>query len=262
MKKATLITVFLLLFSINFVSCDTEPIDNNALENAGDNGGTDDGGDDGSDDDNDGGTDDDGGTGTADGSYWPMALNNSWTYDQDGKTEEPMKLIGKKTVNGKAYFATEHFFSNAGSDGLTGAATILLRQSEGSYYALISVEIPENEGVSISVSPYELILLKDNLDVGKTWSQKVFQVTSFGIPGIPDVTTQIDVLGTILEKGITFTDNGKQYKDVIKCKVKQTIGGTVLTTTYWFAKNIGPLKSQTVGDGVNSTTTLLSYKLN
>ena len=261
MKKIKFITAFLLLFAVVFVSCDTEPLDNDLLENdGGGNGngngsGDDDGDDDGGEDDGSGGENGDAGT------YWPMAVNNVWTYEMDGKTQDPMKITSTVKVEGETYYRTDNFFSNAGNQGLTGQATFLLRQKSGDYSVRISVDIPEANGIPIKISPYEIILLKDYLEVGKTWTQKLKQTTSYGNSGIPDVVSQIDILGTIIEKNTTLQVNGKQYKDIIKCSVKQTNLGMTFTTYYWFAKNIGPVKTQTEGDATY-TSGLLSYKLN
>lgn len=264
MKKSIIRSlVIVLITAIGFVSCDTEPVDpvlndnNNNGENPGNNPGT------------NPGTE----PGTSDGDYWPYAINNQWVFEQDGEANQPMKITSTESVNNKTYYKIDHFFENEGTgDGFTGNATMLLRKEGGSYSVRVSVEIPSEEGMSITVSPFEYIFLKDNLEVGQTWTDTAEQVTSYEIEGspipMPDVVMNLTFEGKILAKDVTVTVNGVTYNDVIKISFKQTavIEGmgteTVTNSEIWFAKNIGPVKSVANAGTDTFTQELQSYILN
>jgi hypothetical protein len=261
MKKIKFLPVFFILFAIAFTSCDTEPVDSNLYDYVP----VDNGGDDGGDDDGGGG--DDGGTSSGD--YWPMAVNNQWTYREDGVVSDPMKIISTQTVDGNTYYRVNRSFVNSGTDDLTGDAVMLLRKTNGSYNTRISVTIDAEEGMpGLSVAPYEFTMFKDNLDAGQTWTQTVDQVTSYDMEGIPDVTTTLNFTGTIMEKNISLEVEGHTYTNVIKSKLVmqiETMGiSSTITTYYWFAKDVGPIKTENdLGNlGEDYDVTLLSYTLN
>lgn len=252
MKKIKILFAFLTMFSaMIFVSCETEPVDPVLNENQGENPGTN--------------------PGTSEGDYFPMAVNNQWVFSDNGVAMEPMKIVGTETVNSSTYYKVDQFFTNAGTAGLTGSAKMLLRKNGGEYSVRVSVQIPEEEGVSITVSPFEFTFLKDNLAAGATWTQDVTQTTTMELPGtpIPPVVMTIKFTGTILEKNVTAEVNGETYNDVIKVKLTQQVMASPTTpsdieisTEMWFSKNIGPIKSQTNEGGVNTNQVLESYIIN
>jgi hypothetical protein len=265
MKKIKSLSVLFVLFSaLTLISCDTEPVDpvltdNIDPENPGTNPGT------------DPGTD----PGTSEGDYFPMALNNEWVFALDGVMQDPMKITGTVTVNNKSYYKINQFFSNAGSGEFTGSAVMLLRKDGGNYSVRVSVDIPVQEGMSISVSPFEYIILKDNLAVGETWTETTTQTTSYDMPEspvpLPDVVMNLTFNGKILEKGVTAVVNGVTYNDVIKMNLKQTsviegfgegVPPTITNTEVWFAKNIGPIKAVSTSEGFSATNELQSYVVN
>ncbi|MFP9100882.1 hypothetical protein ACLI09_17685 [Flavobacterium sp. RHBU_24] len=271
MKNIKLISFFLLLLtSMGLTSCDTEPIDQNIVnQNPDDDGGGDD---DGGDDD---GGDDDGGS--TSGDYWPFALNNQWQFESsEPQNDSPMKIIGTETIEGTQYYRVNHFFQASGTDSQTGTAIVLLRKDGNTWYERVQVNLPSNEGLEINTSPYELPILKD-LAVGQTWTHSTAQITSYESDPdfpieIPDVVTDIDIEGTVLEKGVSATVNGTAYTDVIKIRFDQvftTYPGegfpdvvTTTSTEIWFAKNIGPIRSETTLDTGTSLTELVSYIVN
>lgn len=259
MKKIKSLSFFLMLFSvITFVSCETEPVDpvlSGGL-NEGENPGT------------DPGTD----PGTSQGDYWPMAINNQWVFSENGETLDPMKITGTENVGGNSYFKIDQFFTNAGTSELTGSAVMLLRKNGGDYSVRVSVNIPDQEGVSITVTPFEFSFLKDNLAAGESWTQTVTQTTTTVIPGfpmeIPPVNLTLKFTGTIVEKNATAQINGVTYTDVIKVKLLQETEPTMgmpaasVTTNLWFSKNVGPIKSVSVEEGFENNQELKSYILN
>ncbi|MDV6170048.1 hypothetical protein R1T16_16540 [Flavobacterium sp. DG1-102-2] len=249
MKKITRLSVLFMLFSATFVSCDTEPVDPVLSENIGEeNPGT------------DPGTD----PATSSGDYFPLAVNNQWIFLKDGAPIEPIKIIATQTINDKQYYKVNQYFEDAGTAEMTGTAVIYFRKDGGSYIQRVTVDVPDQEGMHMTVSPYEYIMLKDNLDVGQTWTQTVTQVTTYEVPSnfpidMPDITTILTIDGKILEKDVTAIVNGHTYENVIKISLKQTaviegmgtgLPPTVINSELWFAKNVGPIKSSASAPGM------------
>jgi len=266
MKKITL-TTFLVVFLSVFTACDVEPIDPVVNDYVPEDSGS------GEEEGEEDGGGNNGGGSSAVGDYWPFAVNNEWTYEYAGNDTEnfdPMKIIGTEVINGKTYYRMNHYFQDSGTDDMTGTAKIYLRKENGAYFQRTSVDIPDENGIEITVSPYELTVLKD-LEVNQTWEESVVQTTSYYFAGmtIPSFDMTINVKGTILEKGITMTVAGETYTDVIKEKFEQTINNDLLSTDpivtvsyVWFAKNVGPIKTESVAGSLNYSMTLTSYTIN
>lgn len=265
MKKLRFFSLFLFVGLSVLTSCDTEPVDSNLYN---DNPNNENPGDD-DDDDNPGG-------GTADGDYWPLALNNQWLFESDEpQNDNPMKIIGTETIDGNLYYKVNYAFQDSGTDDLTGTAVIYFRKDGDSYSQRVEVTVPDEDGIEITTSPYELTLLKAGLDAGQSWTQNVTQVTSYNMPDfpvdMPDAITHIDLTGTIIEKGVSLTVGTATYNDVIKVKLVQDISteamgveipGVTTTTYIWFAKNVGPIRSISSGGGIESQSDLVSYIIN
>lgn len=255
MKKITFFATFLIVMASAFTSCETEPIDPVLLDYENEIG-TDDG-----EDTDDTGSDD----GNSDGDYWPMALNNEWLFDSTEENFDSMKIIGTETIGGAMYYELDNFFTPETTEGqITGTAHTYIRKEGGSYSQLVTVTFPPAEpGMpTISVSPYELTFLKDNLAVGGTWTDTATQTTTFDIPGFPPFEIVIALEGTIMEKGVTLTVEGETYDDVIKSKLEQNVAGMSVVSYNWFAKNVGLIKSESTGSGINSTMVLTDYTVN
>ena len=260
MKRTTLIASLLVLISFSLISCEADSIDPvyyiNNNNNPGPVNNNPPGGDDDDDDD----------PVASEGDYWPMAVNNEWDYVYTGDFEEdpaPMKIIGTEVIGGVTYYKINHYFQESGTDELTGEADIHLRKDGGTYYERVSVDIPAADGLpSITVAPYELIVFKDNLEVGESWTQTVVQTTTYGMSGFPPVTLTLTYKGTIMQKDLTVTVEGETYTDVIKEKFVQTVMGTDYTVYVWFAKNVGPIKSESIDEGLSYQTALTSYIIN
>lgn len=262
MKRLKHLSLFVVLFSaLSFVSCDTEPVDpvlvdNNENPNP-----------------NNPNPNNPNNPGSSTGDYWPMAVNNEWVFVEGGELNEPMKIVGTETISGATYYKINYSFVDAGSDGMTGTANTGIRKNGADYSMRVSVEVPDENGIQINVSPYEFIVLKDDLAAGGTWSQSVVQTTTYvtelPIP-MPPIELMLNFTGTILEKDVTATVNGETYNNVIKVKLNQEVtldpnlgGGTTTTETIlWYAKDIGPIRSQSTGGGLNILQELDSYIIN
>ncbi|KGO78639.1 hypothetical protein [Flavobacterium beibuense] len=254
-RRLSALVLFLSAFS--FVSCDSEPVDPVLLDNVNnpENPGTN--------------PNNPTNPGTSDGSYWPMAVNNEWVFDIEDEGESTMLLTGTQTIGGNLYYTSSTGFVDAGTDNFTGESSSGIRHNNGDYSIRVSVDIPDQQGMQITVSPYEYTLLKDYLEPGQSWIEDVQQTTSYQVEGvtIPPIVMDIHLESIIQEKGISVDVNGTTYEDVIKVKQTMVYGSelgnlTNVTVYFWFAKNVGPIKSETQSAGYTTSSTLVSYTLN
>ena len=254
MKKQSFLVYLFLVFIAFSSSCsdEFEPVDP-AIQIPSNGGGNNGGG------RNNGGGGNNGG-GVSTGDYWPMTINNQWIFSQSGVDQPPMKIIGTEQYNGKTYFTYDNLFgvSTAG-DEFEGI--IATRKENGVYYYLVAVNIPSVDGSpEISVSPLEIIVLKDFLEVNETWTQNLTQTTT--ITGVPPITTAVNITGKVLERDATLEVGSTTFENVIKVEVIQNTQGQVNTNYYWFAKDIGVIKYQNIIQGTNTTSELVSYTIN
>ena len=237
MKKIkTLLTIFVIITSLSFISCENEPLDQSLLGNN---------------------LPDNGTGGTSTGDYYPTAINNTWTLQQNGTNLAPNKIIGTEVINGLTYYKF-----NPTTTGNISLNTYV-RKSNGSYFLKTGDSSLNFGGLTGTQTGFEFIVLKDNIPVGATWNGTYNQTTTY--TGIPAIAQTTNYTGTILAKDVTETVNGETFNNVIKVKIDQvsTISGatTTGTTEYWFAKNVGPLKSETTFAGGTSTSILVDYTL-
>lgn len=256
MKKNTTFSLFVIFFiAISLISCETEPLDSEidlsdftSDTNPNNNGSS--------------GNNNSGGVSTGD--YWPTAINNEWTFSQNGVVQNPMKIISTSTINGSTYYDFDTVFgqSNAGS---TANVALRLKKNSGDYY-LKTDDFSTTAGtLTFTTTGYEFIILKDYLEVNETWNGTFSQTSTYNDPIIPSITFNTTYVGTILEKGISITVAGETFDNVIKFKMVQNanIMGqiTVSETTYWFAKDVGPIKSSIDSQGQTYVNELLDYML-
>ena len=261
MKTIKSITFLLLGIFFTLVSCTTsnEPIDpklNNQLF--------------GTSATNNGGTGSTGGGTSINGDYWPAAINNQWTYSRNGVAQAPTKMISINQINGQSYYTFDNppgGGSGASTGGVTVNVTTRLRKNVGDYFVRYDNQSFTAPTISGTQTDFEFIILKDYLSVGQTWTSKYSQTTTYNNINFPPVVTNTSVLGTIIDKGITYSSNGVSYNDVIKVKLVQTVtsiaGNSSSENYYWFAKNIGLIRVEnTVANGATTVTVLNSYILN
>lgn len=236
MRKLKFLAFFALFVSaLSFISCDgdIEPLDP-ALNP--DNGG---------------------GGGTPSGDYWPAAVNNQWIMERNGVEQTPMKMTGTDSFGGATYYK----FSSQASGGITSATT-WLNKANGIYKLKVGDLSLNMGGITGTQTGYEMVILKD-IAVGQTWNGSYQQSTTYtGIPAIVQTTTYT---GTIEEKGITLTVDGVEYTDVIKAHIYQETSSemsmSIVNTDYWYAKNVGPIKSVTYSGGGTYESILVDYTL-
>lgn len=232
----SILTLFVLTLAFTTVSCDNEPVDP-ALDLSS-------------------------GGGSSSGDYWPAAINNEWIMERDGVALDPLKIIGTGNFGGQTYYK---FAPQSGSGSSTsGTVTTWLNKNNG-IYKLKTDDINVNAGgFSGTQTGYEFIILKDNIAVGQSWTGTYTTTTTY--TGIPSITLTTNYTGTILAKNVAATVDGETYNDVIKVSIvlNTTMAGapaTIVNTEYWFAKNVGVIKSISNDAGNSYESILVDYTL-
>lgn len=248
-----LLSIFVIITSLTFVSCEDEPIDSSLLgnnpsaNNSGGNGNSSGGNGNGS----------GGGNSQPSNDYWPTAINNTWTLQQNGTNLPEMKIVSTETIGGNLYYKFAPQSANGASNNN------YLRKSSGSYYLRTSDTSLNISGLTGTQTGFEFIILKDNLPVDATWEGTYDQTTTY--TGIPAITQTTDYSGTILAKDVTETVNGVTYNNVIKLNIHQETSSpgalSIVNTEYWFAKNVGIIRSKTYAGSGIYTSVLVNYTL-
>lgn len=240
MKKITFAIFALIISATALTSCSNEEIDSSIdLSNPENPGG-----------------------GSASGDYWPTAVNNQWIYNQNGVDQEPMKMIGTEVFNSKTYYKFA-LLSGTGT-GASVSATTWLNKNNGVYTLKtgdLNVGVP---GMSGTMTGFEYVILKDNIAVNETWTGTYSQITTYS--GIPPMTQTTNYTGKILEKDATVIVDGETYTNVIKVHMNQqtSLMGTsfsIVNTEYWYAKNVGVVKTKTVTGTASYESILVDYTL-
>lgn len=131
-----------------------------------------------------------------------MAVNNQWVYAQDGVDQSPIKIVSNQQIGGKTHYKYENFLGTS-TLGSSLEGLIITRKTNGVYYFRAEVNIPSVDGnPAINLSPLEIIVLKDFLDVNQTWTQSLTQTTT--ITGFPPVKSSVSIQGKILERDATL----------------------------------------------------------
>jgi len=236
MKFIKFITVFFFA-SVLLTSCEIEPVDSSSLP---ENGG-----------------------GTSTGDYWPTAINNQWVFKMDGVLQSPMKMISINTISSNTYYTFNEIAATGIGSTISGAQR--LRKLNGDYYIKMeSLSSPAQGPIQgFTMTGYETIILKDYIPVGGTWTDKYSQTTTYTDPNFPVITLDFDIVATVMEKNSSITVAGRNYTDVIKIKYiqKVTMVGqtTVVTSYYWYSKNVGPIKMTSEIGGQTTVQELDSY---
>ena len=200
--------------------------------------------------------------GTTTGDYWPMKLNNTWNFDNNGLTEQ-LKIIGTDEFGGTTYYELDDQGDTSGFD-----TQYWIAKKGATYYQKIADINTVQDGVSISIKGYEVPMFKDDLAVNETWSGTVRPRVTYSYNGQNgSLPTRVDYTGTILQRGATETINGVVYSNIIKMSmvIQTNVNGETNTvdTEYWFAKDIGPIReSQSLDNATPTERLILNYVLN
>lgn len=195
------------------------------------------------------------------GNYFPMAVNNKWEYT-NGSTTTEVHLIGTTTFGGATYYEmtdTQSPFNNQNWVTKKGA----------SYYGKTGSVTQVQSGTSITIQPYEMKILKDDLAIGEIWSGTANPKVNYsGSAGTGSFNAHITYTGTITARDVSEIIGGVTYNNIIKVVLTAVINanGQVnnITGEYWYAKDIGEIYEHetSTADGSNVTRYLTSYTLN
>lgn len=250
-KTKLLLTAFLFFSAFSFISCDDEPLD--GLIDLGDFG--------------EEIIDNEGGTSTGD--YWPTALNNQWVMNQNGVNQTPMKIVSINSIEGNTYYTFNQVFGAGAST--SGTAVQRLRKTSGNYYLKMEpMALDFGGGLTGEMTGFEMLILKDFLNNGQTWTGSYNQTTTYSNPTFPAVTLNIAYTGEIINNNTSVTVNGTTYNNVIHFSLTQITNmpgapPTEVESDYWFAKDVGPVKTVTYDTATGAamyTNLLQSYILN
>ena len=201
--------------------------------------------------------------GVSTGDFLPLKTNNEWTYIIESQSlTNLIKIIGTDTFGGTTYYEftdnsetypyiIEHWFGKKG-------ATYLMKTGDTTV---------NESGVNITIKSYELPILKDDYEINKTWTGRVTpKVTYSGNGQSGSLPFKVDYTGRNFYKG-EVTLNDVVYPNVIKTRLSVIINANEQVTTgieeYWFAENIGIIKTVTYNsDGSITEKDIYNYQLN
>lgn len=174
--------------------------------------------------------------------YFPRTPNSHWTYILDGNASDSVRrYVSTSTISalGNTYSL---FMETAGSTVDTSGA---YRRAGGDYY--VYGDVGTSYGFDKPLMG-EMILLKDNVPAGTSWTTPAFSGTVSGIP------VSVRYKGTVLQKDVSIVVTGVTYPNTIVIKHQQELntGGTgwVDFTPFlgyyitYYSRNIGLIKTE------------------
>lgn len=191
--------------------------------------------------------------GIATGEYWPRASQNQWIFSIDNINQQPWKITGTEDVSGNTYYVFQ---------AIDDEPIRKIRKSAvGDYFDRYGEYITSN---GTTISGNETIILKDYLPVNSTWTNTYVETTTS--VGLPEENLDVQIVSTIQERDASVSVPAGTFNDVIVVKRVKTVTGitfptTTTTTTYWFAKNRGPVQVQTETDAGIIIKKLTAYIL-
>ena len=173
--------------------------------------------------------------------YINTSSGSSWSYLQtDLSNSNPpsnytvTSTSNDTTINSRKYHVYSYSYGGSEYLGVTGH----------DYYQYDS--IPVSGGINI-----ERLYLKDNASIGTNWSQD-FSLT---IPGV-SLPVPLKVNNKIVEKGITRTENGTSYSNVIH--VSTTLSSSLIPSSA-FSSSIDSYYAPKYGLIENTSVIQLNY---
>lgn len=234
MKKNYFIAALFALFALT-TSCETEPVDpylsgiNNPVLNP------------------------------SNTDYFPREINNEWHYKTNGILDSLGIAIANSTIigNGAWYNLSGQLFLPQ-----EHKASTFLRKVEGDYYLRF-----ENLISSTSIqSPFELIIIKENLGVGETWTQEFNNTISYTDLNVLDVPQRTKVVNTVVSKDIAMNINGVRYNSILYISSVYSDAGNntyKYTINTWFEKGVGVVRQVVTNeDDYTLTKVLQDYTIN
>ncbi len=188
------------------------------------------------------------------GSYWPLALGNYWDFEPVNPADDDVDLEvqATETHNNQTYYSFDAASNNIG-------VGLLVRELNDVF---IMYQRPMmQQGVTTSGGEIDFINLTNQPNV--VWTD----VLTMQITGAFNGNLNFNHEGKILPNETTMVVRGRTYQNVVKHQTTQTIFNSlsnvtqVVTSIYWLAKGIGPIKQEFVIDGETTVYELESYGL-
>jgi hypothetical protein len=204
----------------------------------------------------DGIDDDDDNPNPSNSTWWPLTVDNQWNYtvtDQNGTNTQTIKITGTTQYNNKTYFVLETDV-HVGSDIVEGQDILIRKDSNGNYTYVVILEL---EDLGFAADPIVSHPMKDNIDPGDSWTENV--VYHYTQP--MDISYTSAYTYKYEEHFNTMEINGITYHDIAKVKTSYTTQGQSSQGYVYYAKNIGPIKTEGENLGSASTTLITSYHL-
>lgn len=203
--------------------------------------------------------------GESSGDYLPLAVGNIWNYTNNGVFE----LGDLQVIDGIDFYrATNTFFMGNDLTFLWPGLEEYVGKQGSNYYVKVSSEANS----PAPVEPFQIIILKDNLNQGESWTD------TFSLPFVDEdgeIIFNVTINNVIKDKDISYTVNGVTYQNVIKVRSTNKadliyngipIGDSEVSyTDMWFAKDVGIIKSISSDDDPeweDEIHELIDYNLN
>nr|WP_317630724.1 hypothetical protein [uncultured Flavobacterium sp.] len=191
--------------------------------------------------------------------YLPRELNNEWHYKTNGVLETaPYKISGSANIEAGAWY----IFDGSLFLPKNTTADSFLRKVENDYYLRFENVVGENT----TQTPYEVLVLKENLLTGETWNQEVNNHISYTELNLNDVPQRTRIENKVIAKDVAMTINGVRYEKVVNIEAKyfDASDNTYLyTISTWFAKEVGVARQLiTNGNDFSQTKVLQDYIVN
>lgn len=211
---------------------------------------------------NNSGGNNNGGAVTATGDYLPLALNNVWNYQiNNATTIKDYKINAIESIEGMTYYRLNHAITSLDNPLISESdVTVHLRKLNGVYYQRTYVHSTATAtSPGITIDPFELIILKDFMNVGESFTQTVNTNVTTTFMGVTTTSVQpATYVIKMIARDLTITIGSTTYTNVIETKTTDESGGYSYD---WFSKDIGWIKSvdydefnAPTGDGLNLTT--------
>lgn len=200
--------------------------------------------------------------GTSTGNYFPLAVNNKWFYQNNGKETE-VSVFGISDFNNVKYYQI------IDNDDNLQIRNWIVKKGASYYQKVGETLVSQSGGIKIEIGEYEIKLFKDDLPSDETWSGSSSIKVNVYDGGTPKILpASLTYTGTILKRDGTEKLGSVTYKDIIKMKMnivlKINSQITNINSEYWFAKDIGLIKESATSsiDNITITKYLTSFKLN
>jgi hypothetical protein len=191
-----------------------------------------------------------GGGGTSTNTYFPLAQNSTWSYDDPTGSGDTSKTV----VSGTASFISKSYtrFINTYSSG--GDDTGYYRKDAATNYFWQYADLDDYTGGAVTFtggSKVEVNFLRETLTTGTTWNND-FAGTTPSIPG----TLTLRFKYTCTNAAATATYNGKSFGNVYIVRLELQLGVAGMYQTqgqadFYYAKGVGLINIK----GYDMTTT-------